>query len=300
MPGKAAKVVVTETQQEFLLTPRDARTSPKHLAQRAEIVLLGFEKQTKEDIAQRVGLERHQVGEWRRRWRDNWERLILIECSATRAELQRAIRETLFDQPRPGSSGTFTPEQITLIIALACEPPEQSGRPITHWTHKELADEAVQRGSVESISASRVGCDLREAELKPHKSRYWLNAQEKEQDPAAFAEQVQTVCDCYQEAPQRHEQQGRHTVCVDEMTGIQALERIVPAKSMQPGRPARIEFEYARTPPHAASVSWPWEPLSWTTGEPGDSTLTSGTVFGVHLNPSCVVCVLPDGFLKSH
>ena len=69
MPSKAAKVVVTETQQEFLLTLRDARPSPKHLAQRAEMVLLGFEQRTNEEIAERVGLERHQVGEWRRRWR---------------------------------------------------------------------------------------------------------------------------------------------------------------------------------------------------------------------------------------
>lgn len=246
MPGKAAKVVVTETQQEILMTLRDARTSRKHLAQRAEIVLLGFEKQTNEDIGQRVGLERHQVGTWRRRWRDNWERLILIECSETRAALERAIRETLSDLPRSGSPGTFTPEQITQIIALACEPPQNSGRPITHWTHQELADEAVKRGIVESISASRVGCYLREAKLKPHKSRYWLNAKEKEQDPEAFEEQVQTVCDCYLESRERHEQDGRHTVCVDEMTGIQALERIAPTKPMQPGRPARIEFEYAR------------------------------------------------------
>ena len=246
MPGKAAKVTITETQQEFLRTLRDARTSPKHLAQRAEIVLLGFEKRTNEEIAERVGLERHQVGEWRRRWRDGWQRLTLIECSETRAASERAIRETLSDLPRPGAPGIFTPEQITRIIALACEAPQKSGRPITHWTHKELADEAAKRGIVESISASRVGCFLREAELQPHKSRYWLNAKDKEKDPQAFAEQVRIVCDCYHEAKARHEQQGRHTVCVDEMTGIQALERIAPTKPMQPERPERIEFEYAR------------------------------------------------------
>ncbi len=76
MPGKAAKVVVTETQQEFLRTLRDARTSPKHLAQRAEIVLLGFEKWTNEEIAERVGLERHQVETWR------WRRRCLYDLIA--------------------------------------------------------------------------------------------------------------------------------------------------------------------------------------------------------------------------
>jgi len=35
-------------------------------------------------------------------------------------------------------------------------------------------------------------------------------------------------------------------VSVDEMTGIQALERIAPTQSMQPGRVERREFEYTR------------------------------------------------------
>ncbi len=122
--------------------------------------------------------------------RDDWQRLTLIECSETRAACERAVRETLSDLPRPGAPGTFTPEQITRIIALACEAPQKSGRPITHWTHKELADEAAKRGIVESISASRVGCFLREAELQPHKSRYWLNAKEKEKDPQQPVEKL--------------------------------------------------------------------------------------------------------------
>ena len=40
--------------------------------------------------------------------------------------------------------------------------------------------------------------------------------------------------------------QNTHTVCVDEMTGIQALERTAPTKLMIAGKPARIEFEYER------------------------------------------------------
>jgi transposase len=40
--------------------------------------------------------------------------------------------------------------------------------------------------------------------------------------------------------------EGVHTVSTDEMTGIQALERIAPTKPMQPGRPELREFEYAR------------------------------------------------------
>jgi len=63
----------------------------------------------------------------------------------------------LTDAPRSGSTGTFTAEQVTQILAVACEPPEQSGRPIDRWTHRELADEVIGRGIVLSISASQVG-----------------------------------------------------------------------------------------------------------------------------------------------
>lgn len=81
--------------------------------------------------------------------------------------------------------------QVTLILAVACEPPEQSGRPIDRWTHRELADEVVRRGIVSSISVSQVGRYLAEAELQPHRSKYWLNTKEK--DPEVFQQQVETV-----------------------------------------------------------------------------------------------------------
>ena len=71
--------------------------------------------------------------------------------------LRRAIEEVLSDAPRSGSTGTFTAEQVTQILAVACEPPELSGRPIDRWTHRELADEVVLRGIVPCISVSQVG-----------------------------------------------------------------------------------------------------------------------------------------------
>jgi len=60
-----------------------------------------------------------------------------------------------------------------------------------------------------------------------------------------FKEQVHEVCDTYQEALARHEQ-GDYTMSVDEMTGIQALERIAPIKPARPGLVERREFEYKR------------------------------------------------------
>jgi transposase len=244
MPGKAAKIIITERQQEILQTFSRSVTAVSRLRQRASIIVLAFDGLLNEDIAPRVGLTHRQVGRWRRRWADAWDRLIDIECCESRAVLRRAIEAVLTDDPRPGTPAKFTPEQVTQVLAVACEPPERSGRPITHWTAQELTDEVVKRGVVTSISPSQVSRYLREAALRPHKSRYWLNTTEK--DPERFGEQVKAVCDTYLAAPERERTEQTHTVSVDEMTGLQALERIAPGKAMIAGKCQLVEFEYTR------------------------------------------------------
>ncbi len=244
MPGKAAKTIITERQQEILRTFSRSVTAPSRLRQRASIIVLAFDGLLNEDIAERVGLTHRQVGRWRRRWANAWNRLIDIECCESRAVLRRAIVAVLTDEPRPGAPAKFAPEQVTQILAVACEPPEKSGRPITHRTAQELTEEVIRRGIVVSISPSQVSRYLREAALQPHKSRYWLNTTEK--DPARFQEQVKTVCDTYLAAPERARTHQTHTISVDEMTGLQAPERIAPSKSMIAGKCQLIEFEYAR------------------------------------------------------
>ena len=244
MPGKTAKVTITERQQDLLRTIRNAPTSSAQLQQRAALVLLAFEKRSNEEIATEVGLSRRQVSIWRRRWADAWDRLIRIECTQSHAALRRAVEQVLRDEPRAGSPGKFTPEQIVAILAVACEPPEKSGRPITHWTAKELTDEVTKRGIVPSISVTQVSRYLREAALQPHKKRYWLNTREK--DPVVFQARVEAICDTYREAPALARDQGTHTISTDEMTGLQALERSAPSQPMTYGKPERIESEYTR------------------------------------------------------
>ena len=244
MPGKTAKVTITERQHDILRTIQNAPTASSQLRQRAAIILLAFDRQGNPQIAAQVGLSRRQVSLWRRRWADAWDRLIRIECLESHAALRRAIEQVLRDEPRPGPPGKFTPEQIVQILAVACEPPEKSGRPITHWTAHELADEVVKRGIVPSISVAQVGRYLREAALQPHKKRYWLNTTEK--DPVQFQKQVEAVCDTYLEAPALEKNQRTHTVSSDEMTGLQALERNAPSRPMTFGQCEKIEFEYTR------------------------------------------------------
>jgi transposase len=254
MPGRAAKVIITERQQTLLQQWSHSRTEALYLRQRAHIILLAFAGNDNESIAATVGLERHQVGHWRRCWQKAFDRLVQIECLEPPAALRAALVHVLSDAPRSGSPGKFTAEQLTQLFAVACEPPKDSGRPITHWTPRELADELQKRGIVASISPRQVGRLLNQASLHPHRSRYWLNAPDKDQPH--FAQEVQQVCETYAAAVQRYQCANTHTHSTDEKTGIQALERIAPTLEMKPGLEQRREFEYKRNGTLALIVSF--------------------------------------------
>jgi transposase len=117
--------------------------TPQQLALRAWIILLAEDGEGVRETARRVGVAAKTVRLWRRRW------------LAGKDEDSTAGR--LADAPRSGAPATFTAEQVCAIVALACEPPSVSGRPITHWSQNELAREAVKRGLVGSISQRSVG-----------------------------------------------------------------------------------------------------------------------------------------------
>jgi len=244
MPGKAAQVRCTEKQLEILAKLARATTISRRIAQRSRIILMAFNKKLNQEIAAEIGLHADQVGVWRRRWKESFHALTAIECRESAAALRRAIEQVLSDAPRSGAPGKFTAEQVTQTLAIACESPDDSGRPIDHWTHRELADEVIQRGIVSSISVRQVGRYLEQADLQPHRSKYWLNTKEK--DPDVFEQQVHRVCQAYLEAPNLYFQENTYTVSVDEMPGIQALERIKKKIPIGPGRPERIEYEYQR------------------------------------------------------
>lgn len=92
---------------------------------------------------------------WRKRW---------LETS----DKELSSFQRLKGLERNGVPIKFSMEQVIELFALACSPPEDYGRPISHWTLRELADEIIKQGIIESISARYVGRLLEEAELKPH------------------------------------------------------------------------------------------------------------------------------------
>jgi transposase len=243
MAGTAAKIIISERQQKLLEEFSKSRTIAKCIAQRATIILLGFDGMLNEAIAPQVGLNRQQVGVWRQRWRDAWQGLCVWECTEPH-RLREAIIDVLSDAPRPGAPATFTAGQVAQIVALACEPPKLSGRPIDHWTLRELRDEAIARKIVEDISVSQLGRFLQQAAVQPHRKKMWLNTTEK--DPQKFQAEVENVCRTYLEAPAKAATDGTHTVSVDEATSLQAIERNAPDKPAQPDSVAKQEFEYTR------------------------------------------------------
>jgi len=136
--------------------------SVQRLVRRARIVLACADGYDNARVSERVGVYREAAREWRGRWMAESERLGRAEMGADGEPLgdealAALIEGVLSDAPRSGTPATFTPEQICSIVALACESPEGSGRPVTHWTTPELAQEAAKRGIVGKISPRSVG-----------------------------------------------------------------------------------------------------------------------------------------------
>jgi transposase len=114
----------------------------QQMALRARIVLAAARGETNERIARENKVSRETVRLWRNRW------IKLQDISLDDLSLE----DRLQDAPRPGAPAQITADQRCRIEALACEKPEASERPITHWTAREIAEEVMKRKIVESIS----------------------------------------------------------------------------------------------------------------------------------------------------
>jgi putative transposase len=119
-----------------------ARSTAQQVALRARILLAAAAGLNNVQVGQQVGVSREAVRLWRERWA-GLQGVPLEELSA---------EERLADAPRPGAPARIGAEQVCAIIALACEAPRQSDRPISQWTGREIADEITRRGIVPTIS----------------------------------------------------------------------------------------------------------------------------------------------------
>ncbi len=157
MPSPQAKPLqVSSLQQDLLQQMAHRTTSAQRLVKRAQIILEALKGTSNSSIARRLQIDYETVRRWRDRWHAAQSRLQAIEETGKRKLLRQGIEVLLTDEQRPGAPATFTFEQFMQILALACEKPEASDRPVSTWTPRELADEAVKRGIVEQISPRTV------------------------------------------------------------------------------------------------------------------------------------------------
>lgn len=241
-----ASVIVTASDQteKILMAISRSRKESAADVQRAKIFLRCAEGVRNVEIAAELGIHVNTVSMWRQRFARADELLRRVEAENPEI-LPAVVREILQDAERSGAPGTFTPEQKIRIIDLSCTPPKSCGRELSHWTCAELAEAAAESGIVKSISPASVWRILDAAELKPWKSQYWLNSPEKKESPKTFNRKVKRICRVYRKA-RRYAKRGYRVITIDEMTGVQALERRYKDLPPAPGRPWRREFEYIR------------------------------------------------------
>jgi putative transposase len=150
----AAPVVVLPEQREALEELVRTHSTPQQLALRARFILQAADGVGARASARELGVWPKTVRYWRKRWREAADR--------------QPVPERLADAPRPGAPATFTAEQICALVAMTCEKPSESERPISHWSQREIADEAMRRGLISNISQRSVGRFLKK---KPTSSR---------------------------------------------------------------------------------------------------------------------------------
>jgi transposase len=140
----------------------------------------------------------------------------------------------------PGDHRLFPPEDRHQVLVLATQKPADLGLAPSHRSLDDLAYHILKDAHYRDMSRSTVQRTLAEAELKPHRCRYWLHSDDPDFEAKALA-----ICRLYLDAPRLY-RQGELVVCVDEKTGIQALQRLHPTKPAAPGQPELQEFEYIR------------------------------------------------------
>lgn len=155
------KLNLSDDEREQLQQLINRHNTPQQISLRAKIVLMASEGQNHREIARNLDINRQTARLWRNRWYETDGK-------------ELSIVQRLQDSERAGAPGKFSMEQVIELFALACSPPSDYGRAISHWTARELTDEIIKQGIIESISVRHVGRLLEEAELQPQASRYWL------------------------------------------------------------------------------------------------------------------------------
>jgi putative transposase len=161
----ACSITPTQAEQTALSSIVNKHASSQQLVQRVRIIQAAAAGDSNTTIAINLRTTRTTVRLWRNRWVAlTPERTTAATDSTDSKALEHCIIRQLQDAPRSGAPQTFTPEQVVRITAVACEKPADSNRPISHWSNRELADEAMKRKIVPAISERQVGRFLKRSQ----------------------------------------------------------------------------------------------------------------------------------------
>lgn len=158
MAHPAKRIPVTDRQEALLIRLVNRKKTPQHIAERARIVLMSGQGVPAATQGERLCVDEQRVRRWRKRWSESKQQLVEAEAQdASDKDFEALVVAVLSDAKRPGGPARITPEQLTQILALACEKPADLGLPISHWTPKELAKVAMEQGLVDQISPRHLG-----------------------------------------------------------------------------------------------------------------------------------------------
>ena len=192
------KIDLSKSEIEELEGLTKRHKTPQQIVKRAKIILLAGEGYNNRQIMRQLALSRGMVSKWRTRW---------VET----AEYKLSVWSRLQDYARRGRPPTFSAEQLCHLYATACKKPKELGYPLNRWTAKTLANELVKSENVESISIRHVGRLLAEADLKPHRTRYWMSPKPDEQ----FDEKIKDISHLYLNAL-KLSREGQRVISTDD------------------------------------------------------------------------------------
>ena len=200
----------------------DGRTEQRIVRRGQVLLAMRNSKTLVSELCQRVGMSR--IGIW-------------YLCR----RYETVGLDAIYDAPRSGRPREFSALERVSIEQLACSEPAGVGLEMTHWSTRSLAKIAMQRGLVAHIAHSTVSLILRNADLQPHRSRYWITPTLSPD----FLQQAARILWLY-ERSEALKAQNEIALALDEKPNIQALQRTRPTQLMHPGQIERQEFEYER------------------------------------------------------
>ena len=239
-PKKRKPLVFTQEELEKLQAIHKARSEEKRRTVRAGILLdAASGKMSDQAIARAHGVNRNTVV------------LCVNKC------LRFGWKAALGELPRPGRPRRLSDEATTWVLHCACQKPKQVGYSYELWTYGLLTRYIHQRceaggyPELRRLSRSKLHKILTQAELRPHKIRYYV----ERRDPD-FESKMAAVLHVYKEVEIVNQGLLRGelreapviTISCDEKPGVQALAPKSPDLPPLPGQyPSHTrDYEYER------------------------------------------------------